>query len=252
MLKDFVAGVAERLGYKIIPLWRLESFAAVEDLRRRLDFLKVDLVLDVGANAGQFRDMLRGPVGYRGRIVSFEPVPELAEGLAARAAGDKLWRVHHLALGAAAGEASFNVMEHSQFSSFLQPTSADVAIFSDTNKVARQVTVRVGTLDDVLPELLREAPAARIFLKLDTQGFDLEVLKGAEGVLGGIAAVQIEASVRRIYEGAPAYQQVISYLEERGFVMSAIVPNNAGQFPLLVEFDCQLIRADLASEPKSQ
>lgn len=246
MLKRYVTRMAERLGYRIIPVWQLATYAAVEDLRRRLDFLKIDLVIDVGANEGQFRDMLRNLVGYQGRIVSFEPVPHLAAGLARRAEADPNWEVRHMALGAVAGKALFNIMEHTQFSSFLQPNNEDIRLFSETNKVAEQVSVQVETFEQILPELLKAKPAERVFLKLDTQGFDLEVLKGSAGALAGIAGVQTEASVRQIYNNAPEYQEVIRFLEERGFVMSGIVPNNEGQFPLLVEFDCQLIRADLA------
>jgi FkbM family methyltransferase len=244
ILKQSIANLARKLGYTIIPTWQLSEFAAVEDLRRRFATFEIDLVLDVGANEGQYRDLLRQRVGYTGQIVSFEPIPHLARSLADRAVADPRWTVFNQALGAEVGTVNFNVMADFQFSSFLIPRHDDVSLFTGANKVTERILVEVSTLDAILPPLLERHSPRGIFLKLDTQGYDLEVLKGGTTFsLPQIVALQTEASVRPIYDRAPGYQETLSFLDDHGFVMSGIFPNNAGHFPLLVEFDCHMVQA---------
>ena len=124
---------------------------------------------------------------------------------------------------------------------FHAPRHDNISLFRGQNRVSREVTVGVTTLDQVLPDLARRFSAKGIYLKLDTQGHDLEALKGAGQVLAQVAALQTEATVVPIYEGAPTYQEMIAYLLERGFAMSGIFPNNSGHFPRLIEFDCYMI-----------
>ena len=77
-----------------------------------------------------------------------------------------------------------------------------------------------------------------VYLKMDTQGFDLDVLQGAAASLCDIEALQSEASVRRIYTDAPHFADTIKTIEGMDFSLSGIFPNNDGHFPVLVEFDC--------------
>ena len=251
MLKQIVSQLAGRMGYTIVPNWQLRHYPGMRHTQRLFDLLGIDLVLDVGANAGQFRDFLRSQVGYGGRIVSFEPTPRLAEALAARAAADPLWSVEPRALGAVPGTAAFHVMENSEFSSFLTPRHDSTGLFTEMNRVRETVDVEVATLDAVLPALMAQHRAGAVYLKLDTQGFDLEAIKGAEASLPHIAALQTEASVRPIYQGAPSYSDVTDHLAARGFVVSGMFPNNEGNFPELIEFDCLMIRADRVPRPAS-
>ena len=239
-LKDRLAGIAHGLGYTVIPNWQLDTFTSAAFLRRLFLHLEIDCVIDVGANAGQYQDFLRREVGFDGLIASFEPVPHLAEALRGRAVTDSRWLINHCALGAQPGELDFNVMAGTEFSSFLKPIG-DTS-FGGANRVTQTVKTTVKTLDDVAPELRRAHGVKKIYLKLDTQGFDLEVLKGGQGALETISALQSEMCVKPIYEGMPRFTEVIAYLEARGFQMSGIFPNNAGHFPLLLEFDCYMIR----------
>lgn len=245
MLKQAVTTLARRMGYTIIPNWQLSTYEIVNDLKRRFALFKIDLVIDVGANSGQYRDLLRERVGYTGPIASFEPIPELARKIAERAKSDLSWDIKHMALGSTVGHAEFNIMAESQFSSLLAPRQGDGALFQDMNKVTERVTVAVSTLDTVLPALLKQHNPRGVFLKIDTQGFDLEVLRGGRHSLPLIAALQTEASVHRIYDQAPGYQEVIDFLQSNGFTISGIFPNNEGMFPRLVEFDCHFVRNDL-------
>ena len=247
--------LAERLfaaaGYTVIPKWRLPTYPQAAYLRRLFEFARVSCVVDVGANKGQFHDFLRTAVGFDGWIISFEPVPHHAELLRERALSEPNWVCEELALGAKSGEEEFKVMSHTQFSSFLEPDHSAVGLFRSQNRVEQRINVRVDTLDAAMARLRPEIDKTRVYLKLDTQGFDLEVLKGASATLSDVVALQAEASVKQIYAGMPDYKTTISCLEGLGFELSAIYPNNAGHFPLLVEFDCYLVSRALSATPKT-
>ena len=145
----------------------------------------MDCVLDVGANQGQFATHLRA-VGYKGPIVSFEPSAADYAVLAQAAAGDPAWFTYAPALGAHDGELSFHVTDDSLFNSFLSPLQ---------ERVDHEETVRVPRLDGLFDEIRERTAASRPLLKMDTQGYDLEVVAGAETVLKHVVALQSEVSV---------------------------------------------------------
>lgn len=236
----------ERRGYTVLANWRVERFPMARCLRDLFRLLGVDCVLDVGANVGQYRNFLRYEVGYEGRIVSFEPIPRNVEVLARRAAADEAWQIEPFALGATAGRSSFNVAAETVFSSFLQPTRGAADLFRGENEVTDRIEVEVRTLDDVLPELERRFAPKRIYLKLDTQGYDLEVVRGGRASMSRICGLQTEASVRQIYEGMPDYATTIREFEALGFELCSLFPVASGTFPRLVEFDCVMVASRLA------
>ncbi len=247
-MKSRIGWCAEKIGYTIVPNWMLDTYPAVRYMRRLFKLLSVDLVLDVGANQGQYHDFLRDQVGYRNQIISFEPVPHLAASLKRKAANSRHWQVDGRALGSGAGTLAFNVMRNTEMSSFLQPDHSSVGtLLQDHNKIENTIDVEVTSIDAILPGLMTKHASRNVYLKIDTQGFDLEVLKGAEGSLPGLVALQTEASVIPLYAGMPRYHEVIEFLEDRGFIVSGIFPNNFLFFPRLPEFDCYMInRAHVA------
>ena len=232
----------DSVGYFLAPKARLWRLPGAIHLKKLFDLLQIDCVLDVGANLGQYRDLLRKDVGFRGHIVSFEPIPSHVEAMRQRAKVDENWLIQGFALGASVREAPFNVMKGSELSSFLSPDDSVVASSLPGNEVDAQIPVHVKTLDVVFPDIEQRLGCGSVFLKLDTQGYDLEVLKGALSVLGVVKAVQIEVSVTPIYKGMPHYTTAISTLEDLGFELSGIFPNNSGHFPRLIEFDAVMIR----------
>ena len=80
---------------------------------------------------------------------------------------------------------------------------------------------------------------------MDTQGFDVNVVSGAGESIQGFVGLQSELAIKRIYEQSAGYQEAIGVYEKAGFGLSALVPNNAGHFPMLVEIDCIMVRNDL-------
>lgn len=241
-VKSTIRRCAEKCGYTIVPNWALDTYPIARYMRTLFEFLSIDLVLDVGANQGQYHDFLRDQVGYQNRIISFEPVPHLAANLKERAASSSHWQVEARALGSRAGSLAFNVMQNTEMSSFLRPDHTSVGnLLQHHNKVENVVEVEVTSIDAILPSLITTHQSQNVYLKIDTQGFDLEVLKGAINSLPRLAALQTEASVIPLYVGMPRYHQVIQFLEDRGFIVSGIYPNNFVFFPRLPEFDCYMI-----------
>lgn len=240
----------KRGGLIVIPEWRAERWEMARHVAAIVDLLKIDCVLDVGANAGQYYDFLRSEVGYRRRVVSFEPIPALVHALHARNR-DRDWTICHCALGSEPGIRPFNVMTKSEFSSFLEPDHSRVDAFTAANRVRDRIDVTVRRLDATLAEL--GVPAQRIFLKLDTQGYDLEVINGIGADLGRIAAIAIEASVRPIYHGMPDYLTALGVLDDLGFDLSGMFPVSRDASQRLVEIDCvalnrALLPATLAAQ----
>ena len=115
MLKAKVAGLSKHFGFEVIPSWRMEQFELANHLQNLFTLLNIQCVLDVGANKGQYRDFLRAHVGYKGLIVSFEPVKSLAKHLESRSQSDDNWKIFPFALGSQDTELPINVMATDQF-----------------------------------------------------------------------------------------------------------------------------------------
>lgn len=207
-------------------------------LKKFIDHFAVDCVFDVGANVGQFATLLRKKVGYRGPIVSFEPIPECADRLRSLAAGDNLWKIEQVALAERQGRTTFNIMAENEFSSLSSPDHSSINIFRDSNKVERRIDVERGTLDTYFDKYQTMFGFRRPYLKMDTQGNDLRVVAGAGDRLLNFCGLQSELAVVPLYGGAPDYVRAIEHYESLGFRLSAFVPNNGGHFPRLVEIDC--------------
>lgn len=232
--------LASHLGLHIVPSWRRESEPFANHLSRLFSLLAIDGVLDIGANRGQYRDFLRNETGYRGRIDSYEPIPDLAAELRTRSQADSAWETYGEALDIKEGTRSFSVMVNREFSSFLEPDDSHFDALRALNCVERRIDVDTITLQRAI-ERARLGGASRLYVKLDTQGHDLSILQACPDALSGVPALQTEASVTQLYEGMPKYSEVFDWLGHLGFDLSGIFPNNTGHFPWLIEFDAILI-----------
>ena len=250
-LKDAVQQVSARLGYPVIPAWRLEKLEQTEHLARLFRKIGIDWVLDVGANIGQFHEFLRLFLRYEGRVVSFEPIRELYERVEKLARDDPKWTAHRLALGDASSSAMINVFAERTLSSFLERDEQMLREMGYTKylretELARTEEVPVRRLDEVLDEYVPD-PNARIFLKSDTQGFDMNVIRGATGRLDRIAALQIELSIRHVYRGAPSYMEALRELAGLGFEITGMFPVQRDPQLRVVNFDCVMINSRVAA-----
>jgi len=218
------------LGYEIR---RIDAYSQ----RRPIDFIRsrnIDVVVDIGANTGQYAERLRRD-GYAGWIISAEPVRTTYDVLAANASTDPRWKVLNLACAEKDGAAQINVSEASVFSSFQPQLPRTVALYP-ASRLLRQETVRVVRLDEVFPDF----PKGRAFLKIDTQGYEEQVLRGAAGCMSEFLGVQMELPIIHLYEGTWRFHEAIAFMNELGFEISTIIPVNFDPAdPMsLLEVDC--------------
>ncbi len=171
---------------------------------------EIDLVLDVGANEGQFAQKIRS--FYPGEIHSFEPTLSAFEKLAAAAASDPHWQVHKLALGDQNSTQTISVYNCSEFNSFLKTTDFCSLHYGDRLQKIDEEVVTVRRLDELFGTIVQDIARKRVFIKLDTQGYDLEVFKGLGSKLKYIMALQSEVSLIPLYESMPHWTESIANL----------------------------------------
>jgi FkbM family methyltransferase len=217
MLKGFAKSIAKRCGYEILGPSR--AYATQRSLAGLLRQERIDLVLDVGANTGQFAGELR-EFGYDGRILSFEPLASAYAQLCSNAKGDPNWTIaDRTAIGAEAGSAEIHVSAANASSSILDmlpshSKAAPESIYVGTEKVP------INRLDD----LHAPSPADRVLLKIDVQGYERQVLEGATRILGSCRAVISEMSLVPLYEGQVLAKELSHLLEAHGFEPWSLEP----------------------------
>jgi FkbM family methyltransferase len=181
----------------------------------------VNLVLDVGANTGQFASNLRRS-GYNGRMLSFEPLEEAHARLVSAARGDPHWEVAPRgAIGEQNGEIEIHVSGNSFSSSVLEmlDTHADAA---PASRYIASERVRISTLDDSVGSALGLGVVP--FLKIDTQGYEEKVLNGAAETLAKVRGVQLELSFVPLYQGQQLFDPLLERLRALGFCVWGIWP----------------------------
>jgi FkbM family methyltransferase len=181
----------------------------------------VNVVLDVGANTGQFAKALRAS-GFADRIISFEPLKDPHAELSALARHDRLWEIApRVAIGDRAGTVNINVSRNRLSSSILPMCDAHVQAEPSSSYVATE-SVPVATLDDVAAERLGATDVP--FVKIDVQGYEGAVLDGATAFLSRVVGVQMELSLLPLYQGQDLWLAMIERLGRLGFEPWSLVP----------------------------
>jgi FkbM family methyltransferase len=190
---------------------------------RRIHMLRsrgVSVVLDVGANAGQYAKALRSE-GFHRKIVSFEPQTAAYESLSKAAANDPQWSVFNYAVGASDSMGEINIAGNSYSSSLLDMLPSHVRSAPESAYTSRErVTLR--SLDSIIGELHLENEV--LFLKSDTQGYEAEVLRGATESMKSIVGVEMELSLSPLYEGETLLADMIRTMDENGYALMSIDP----------------------------
>jgi FkbM family methyltransferase len=210
-------------------------------LRSVIERCRIDLVLDVGANVGQFAQGIRSY--YPGEIHSFEPVSSAYERLAATAGQDPAWKVHRLALGNTDSTRTIHVARHTVFSSLLHTNAFGARRFGEEALAIQDEVVMVRRLEGLLEEIIPDFSGRRVFMKLDTQGSDLDVFQGLQGKQRSVLALQSEVSLVSIYDGMSHWTECVRSYEDAGFRVAGMFPVIADDLQVL-EYDCLLVRAD--------
>lgn len=201
------------LGYEITGRGR-DQQAVITALIRDL---RVATLLDIGANQGQYAEHARAN-GFLGRMISFEPGSEAFRRLESAARRDPQWEARRVALGAERSELTLHISANSVSSSFLEIGSRHVEAAPSSATVGGE-TVRVERLDVECADV-----SGPLMMKIDTQGYELPVLEGAEGILDRVQLIQAELSLVELYPGQASYLEVLTFLEDRDFTPCFLLP----------------------------
>lgn len=237
---NIIYPIARLFGYDI---FRLKEQARIEThLAALLTHLNVNVVVDAGANVGQYAKGLRW-LGYKGRIVSYEPLKSVHSQLVSTAQGDSEWKVRQLALGRKNEHTTIRMSPETSWSSMRKFSSYGSSRFVEQDRDAISEKIEVVRLDKDLAELISDIPEPRIFLKMDTQGFDNEVFAGASGLINNIVGLQSEVAFQHIYEGVPGYLEALAQYEAAGFAVTGLFPVKRDRKSLrMIEMDCVMRR----------
>ncbi|MFI5824252.1 FkbM family methyltransferase [Streptomyces rishiriensis] len=220
------------------------EYLCAQHVTAMLELYGVNCVFDVGANTGQYAKRLRR-LGYTGRIVSFEPTSETFARLEKAAADDPAWRVYQCGLGREETTAEI----HTGWKTMNSLLSASDYGKDRYSRFAQADTeeIRVRRLADVMDEALEGLAEPRPFLKMDTQGYDLEVFAGGGERIAEFVGLQSEVAVLKLYEGSPGMGEAVAAYEAAGFGITGMYPvTREATTGRVIEFDCVLMRADAA------
>jgi len=198
------------------PTFSVTSYRMLRVLERKEVHPKT--VIDVGANIGQFTVAVAGTFGDV-TVHAFEPLPTAAAAFRRHARGLLGVTLHELALGDSEGTATLRVSANSVSSSLLPMRPTHGEAFPGSAAV-ENIDVLVTTLDRALAGTVLVRP---VLLKVDAQGYELHVLRGAPATRDQADYVLIETSLVPLYEGEPTFTELSACLGEWGFVFDAAV-----------------------------
>jgi FkbM family methyltransferase len=183
-----------------------------------LEFYAIDTVLDIGANTGQFAQMLRD-IGYSNRILSFEPLSSAYEVLKNRAKTDSNWQAFNFGIGDKEDKLEINISKNSKSSSLLSMSAVHLEA-EPTAKYIGKEWVEIQKIDTIFSDICE--PSENIYMKLDTQGFEMRVLNGAKRSLSFIDTIQMEMSLVQLFEGEPLFNEMYAYMTSEGYSLVEI------------------------------
>jgi len=180
-----------------------------------IEHFGINLVFDVGANDGGFAQELRD-TGYKGKIVSFEPINSVFQKLIKKSIKDDKWLVDNIALGDKDETNLINISENTVSSSILDMHPNHYNNTPNSKYVGKE-EISIYQLDSVFDKYYNNGD--KILLKIDTQGYEKFVLEGAKNSLKLISGVQLEISLVELYENSFLLPEAIQYMGDRGYTL---------------------------------
>jgi len=218
-MKTLIKSIARKFGIEISRYNLLKSDMA--KIQHLLSYNKIDLVLDIGANTGQFARYIRSG-GYKGEIISFEPLSSAYHELKRLSKKDPLWTVApRTAIGNKNGEIDINISKNSYSSSILEMLETHLNGEPDSIYIGSE-RVRISKLDTIAVPYVKRKNS--IYLKIDTQGYEEFVLDGANQILPKVRCLQVELSLIPLYEGQLLFMEMIERIYNLGYEMYNIIP----------------------------
>jgi FkbM family methyltransferase len=220
MFKDLIKTIIRKSGFEVRRFSPITSEAA--RMQCLFNYYNIDLVLDVGANRGDYAKFIR-ELGYAGRIVSFEPLSSAYSQLQASSCKDPLWEVApRTAIGSKNEEVTINIAANSQSSSILEMLETHVEA-CPASAYCGSERVSLSRLDTIAKNYIN-SDTSSIFLKMDVQGFEKEAIAGASQILHLIKGIQVELSLVPLYKGEFFYKEMIELIENLGYELYGVIP----------------------------
>jgi len=206
--------------------------------------LNIDLLIDIGANTGQSAIQARHE-GYTKQILSFEPLLDAYELLCKNSKEDSKWAIYkRCALGSQPTTSCINVAGNSGSSSMLDMLPRHINAAPESRYFSTQ-EIEVITLDSIFDKISQGYKD--IFLKIDTQGYEHEVLAGSINCLHKIKAIQLELSTTPLYSSQYLYDYFFDFFKKNNYLLWDLVPGfkdpESGE---LLQFDALFVRSDVA------
>ncbi|MDB3916499.1 FkbM family methyltransferase [Alphaproteobacteria bacterium] len=239
-IKQMIKKSINRFGYDLVPFTYRTH--ALPRQKKIMESYNIDLVLDVGANIGNYGHKLLTKMGFKGTIISFEPMKKEFNILSDRCSSYYNWSAENIAFGDFNGTSSINISANSVSSSLLEilPDHTDSAPLSKFIEVEE---IRVVRLDKFLTE--KKIQSSNILLKLDVQGFEMEVINGAQKYFKNIKMLHIELSLDELYKKGAMFEDIYSLLRTSGFKLVGVEPGFSrvtnGE---LLQFDGLFVRCE--------
>ena len=206
------------------------AFEIVNNLRKKADF---KTIIDVGANGGQFAKT-SSFFFKNANIYSFEPLPDQYKELNSTMRLSDRISLYNLALGNESGKIQFNKNSYGHISSVLEINPENLNPNYKRSEF-KKIEVKIEKLDNVIMQNLCIYP---VLLKLDVQGYELEVLKGSTRLLDkSIDYIVVEANLEALYTGQPSFTELNRFLNENGFELDGMLDFNLGNAFKYIEFD---------------
>jgi len=240
LAKSLIKNWVRSLGLEIV---RSENahFTLEGHLKNALSHYEIDCVIDVGANIGSYGRLLRR-IGYAGWIISFEPIRSVFNQLQSDANEDPRWICYNCAIGESETFQELNVYGSSVFSSFLKVSTLSLSKWNALDNYQSEL-VQVKKLDNVIEEIVTLTKARNYFLKSDTQGYDLEVFRGATNCLPLVRILQSEICFIETYEGMKNPLDMMREYNHSGFLLSGFYPVNRDDSLGVIEADCIFVKS---------
>lgn len=212
------------VGFDLVRLHGGLGYGTLEnELLKIIKEINVDLVLDIGANKGQFGAMLYD-YGYSNNVLSFEPLTEMYKLLDERSKNVKQWHVYErCCIGDIETTATINVSNMVGNSSIMPIKSTKYNVqqshYINAEKV-KQITLETLNNDSLIKE------AKHIFIKMDVQGFEHIILSKLKDTSYEVAGFYIELSLVKLYEGQEDYLYICNQLRSFGYDLVYVVPES--------------------------
>jgi len=206
--------------------------------------LGVSLAIDVGGNLGQWA--LEARKITNARIVTFEPDPRCLEDLNLLSTDDPVWEIVQKAAGNSDSTEAMNLLriEHG-YSSLKDLTTMGEKFSGERIEEIDSYEVQVCRLDTHFKDELIKSE--RVWLKIDVQGYEEEVLEGASGILGNIIAVEIEIPMLNLYQNSAKVSSIIKFFEDHDFVLCSIFSDRWSKIGV-ADCDALFVKAVVVNE----